>query len=77
MYMLIKDLQRSAGDRYANKGLSGTDLAKIEIPAASHIFQNCPPTCLGTAFGAFPVYLHRQKLHYNALFVKIPPKHAL
>jgi hypothetical protein len=96
MYMQLKDLQRSVGDRYANKGLSREVGAcrfflgwgagcSSRSPNVSHscilivLFLQCFPAFLRLDLPKSPLlrFSHHQKVHYNALFVKIRLQHAL
>src|ERR1700678_3511520 len=91
MYMQIKHLQRSVGDRYANKGLSGEITSReqrshgrgldLQWFSLSLIFLKSFLCVLCvSALRVFPVFscfFPSQKLHYNALFAEIRPQHAL
>jgi len=79
MCVLIKDLAVGAllaapSSGTSSVGLSLSSLLKsfFWVPAPD------PDTSgFGTALRTFPVFFHHQKVHYNALFAKIRPQHAL
>jgi hypothetical protein len=54
MYMQTKDLQRSVGDRYANKGLKGKPTSTFQHSAPAH---GVIPSREGPAF-AFRIWLY-------------------